>query len=130
MKAPSEITLYIAGAMAKYKDSGYNYSEFNKASTMLRKAGFNVLSPTEHGEKYLDSKPREWFMRLNLKKLLDADAIALLEPDFYEAEGCIRELTIASWCNFDKPRTVQQWMSYAVSYKLSQDKDAKQRLLD
>jgi hypothetical protein len=69
-------TIYISGPMDGYPDD--NYPEFFRAAGVFRKKGFNVLNPPEFQVRSPE-KTRYDYMRLDIKRLADADAVVLLQ---------------------------------------------------
>jgi hypothetical protein len=67
--------LYISGGMTGIKDN--NRPAFAKASKILRKAGYRVISPPDL-DKYSKHRTWEGFLRRDLSFLVKCDAIATL----------------------------------------------------
>lgn len=87
MKAPR---IYISGGMTGLPD--LNFPAFNAEAARLRALGYEVENPTEvklgAGAVWVD------YMRVDLKKMLDCDAIALL-PGWRESRGARVEADLA-----------------------------------
>lgn len=67
--------LYISGGMTGIKDN--NRPAFAKASQILRKAGYRVISPPDL-DKFSRHRTWEGFLRRDLSFLVKCDAIATL----------------------------------------------------
>lgn len=80
--------IYIAGPMTGLPD--LNYPEFNRVAAILRGSGHEVFNPAENPE--CDS----WagYMRISLKQVCDADAIALLDG-YMNSKGARLEALVA-----------------------------------
>lgn len=85
------LTIYVAGPMTGIPDR--NYPAFHAAEEQLTARGFKVLSPTQHGEPE-GVHPWHYYMRLGLRMLLDADAVALL-PGWSRSRGANLEAVVA-----------------------------------
>lgn len=69
--------LYIAGKMTGMPE--FNFPAFHEAAAELRAAGYEVQNPAE-GEHNRDlTKPWNFYMRHDIRMLLDCDGLALLE---------------------------------------------------
>lgn len=76
--------IYIAGPMTGIKD--FNYPKFIYIASILRRLGFEVVSPVEIGDKYgppvvlnSDREKLEKVMNEELKAIERCDAIYLLD---------------------------------------------------
>lgn len=82
--------LYISGPMSGYPD--LNAQAFIAATTALRTAGYEVVSPQELGE------PEGWahqdFMRRDLRHVLDCGGLAML-PGAEWSRGALAEVAAA-----------------------------------
>jgi nucleoside 2-deoxyribosyltransferase len=65
---------YIAGPMTGIPD--FNHRSFNEAAERWREAGWEVVNPVELDDT--THKPRSYYMRQDIKALMDCDAIAML----------------------------------------------------
>lgn len=67
---------YISGPMSG-KDN-HNFEEFNQTASVLRDGGLTISNPAENigGSK---NQSREWFMRLDLQKVMVCNYIVLLD---------------------------------------------------
>lgn len=109
--APREddiLTVYIAGPMTSLPE--FNYPAFHAAEMQLQAAGFRTLNPARN------PKQSSWedYMRVGLRMLLKADAIALL-PGWEKSPGANIEKQLA----FDLglgAGTVEDWLT--VSRKI------------
>lgn len=84
--------IYLAGPMSGITD--FNYPAFNRAAKFLRNLGHEVVNPAEidNGDT---SKPREYYLRHDLKSLLDCNAIAVL-PGWQSSRGARLEMEVAA----------------------------------
>ncbi len=82
--------VYIAGPMSGKVD--FNYPEFNKVATNLRKTGFEVINPAEldgdHNEKW------EYYLKRDIGELIKCDAVAVL-GGWEDSKGANLEVYIA-----------------------------------
>lgn len=70
----------------------YNYPAFNSAAKTLRERGHEALNPAE---VKVDGEPTwEKFMRADLKLIMDADAICLLDG-WEKSRGAVIEKELA-----------------------------------
>lgn len=84
--------VYLAGPMTGYED--YNYPLFESATTWLRLAGYEVVSPHEINPPEIGSDhPWEWYMKRDIVGLLDCEAIVVL-PGWEASRGATLEATI------------------------------------
>ena len=84
------VKIYIAGPMTGLPES--NFPAFALAAEQLTAAGFTVLNPADHGTD--TSKPWHHYIRLGLRMLLDADAVATL-PGWEVSRGATLEVHTA-----------------------------------
>jgi hypothetical protein len=69
--------IYIAGPMSGLPDS--NYPAFHAAAAALRAAGHTVLNPAENPPPPKGHpNPWQYYMRLSVKQIADADAVVML----------------------------------------------------
>jgi Domain of unknown function (DUF4406)/Domain of unknown function (DUF6378) len=93
-ETPAPVTspsVYIAGPMTGFTD--HNYPLFNALAAHLRSHGFTVKNPAENfgGDQ---ARERCEYMQLDLKMLLDAEAIVLM-PGWRDSEGSRMEAAVA-----------------------------------
>jgi nucleoside 2-deoxyribosyltransferase len=85
------LTVYIAGPMAGFED--LNFPAFYAAASAWEDAGWEVVNPAE-----LDFddviNDRRFYLREDIKLLVDCDAIAMLEG-YNDSPGAMLELNIA-----------------------------------
>lgn len=81
--------VYISGKITG--DADYK-QKFKTAQNILESAGFEVFNPAELEDTV---KPWEWYMKQDIKELMDCDAILLLK-DWKESRGARLEAYIAS----------------------------------
>lgn len=89
--------VYVAGPMTGYPE--FNFPAFNAAAHKLRSQGFEVINPAELDAEDLNSDGTaahawEYYLRRDLRVLLDCDAIFLL-PGWAASKGASLELHIA-----------------------------------
>jgi hypothetical protein len=86
-------TLYVSGPMTGYADD--NRPAFHVASASLRARGFEVISPAELDEA--EETPLDWegYLRRDIRKLVDADTLALL-PGWEKSRGARLEILIGT----------------------------------
>ena len=89
--------VYLAGPMSGYPN--HNFDAFAEAAARWRSAGVEVSSPAEmDGDEpdhaALAEVPWEWFIRRDLRVLLDCDAVAVL-PGWQKSRGASLEVTVA-----------------------------------
>jgi hypothetical protein len=71
----------------------WNYDTFNAAAQRLRAAGHEVFNPAEN-DNGSSGKPREFYLRLDVKAVASAEAVAVL-PGWERSEGASLEVHIA-----------------------------------
>lgn len=81
--------VYISGKITG--DADYK-KKFANAEEMARAVGFEVFNPARVPD---EGKPWEWYMKRDIKELMDCDAILLLK-DWEESKGARLEAYIAS----------------------------------
>lgn len=84
--------VYIAGPMTGLPE--FNYPAFHAKAAELRAQGYEVRSPAEQTTGTTD-RPWEFYMRLALRLLLDADEIYML-PGWSNSSGACLEYHIAN----------------------------------
>lgn len=106
---------YIAGPM--HGMEGFNFQEFHKCAEDLRNGGWTVVNPAEidHGREnwpedtetwIVEPEARAFYLRQDLKLLLDCDCIILLDG-WFESKGANIELAAALVAGLD----VYRWNS-------------------
>lgn len=89
----------------------YNWPAFKDAEKRLAEAGYFVLSPTTKGkptgDAYDDDRPYTWYLREDLKVLLEADGVALL-PGSQNSNGARLERYVAEALDMDV-RPLEEW---------------------
>lgn len=68
--------LYLSGPMTGLKN--FNFEEFNDYAKRLREIGYDVVNPAENDNGSRD-KPREFYLRKDIKSMLNADGVATLD---------------------------------------------------
>lgn len=96
------ITLYLAGPMTGLPDD--NRPAFNAAAKALEDAGYEVINPALLPEGW----PREESMRSALRRLMGADAVALL-PGWAESQRALVEMQVARAIDL-KVASVSNWL--------------------
>jgi len=88
--------LYIAGPMTGIPE--YNFPAFNKAATVLRDKGFDVVNPAELDEQDVKdgkaTQPWSYYLRRDLKALLECDGIFALKGHD-QSRGATLEISVA-----------------------------------
>lgn len=84
-------TVYLAGKMTGVTD--WNYPLFNRVAKELRASGWQVENPAETDGGSVD-KPRPFYLREAIRKLLACEAIAML-PGWESSAGARLEYSIA-----------------------------------
>lgn len=82
--------VYIAGPMSGLPE--FNYPSFRRAAHMWRRAGWDVLDPSEKFDGRTDL-PYEIYIKASISDVLCADAIAML-PGWENSKGATLERTI------------------------------------
>lgn len=82
--------IYISGPMTGIPQ--YNSPAFFAAADTIALNGHEPINPAEHVTE--TDKPWEWFMRKDLRLLLDADAVCLL-PGWALSPGATLEAHVA-----------------------------------
>lgn len=90
-------TIYLAGPMSGISD--FNHPEFNAVALQMRQMGMTVLSPTDIDGGSTD-KAWQFYMKLALKMMLNAEAIALL-PGWEKSKGATIELRVAESLGYE-----------------------------
>lgn len=85
--------LFISGGMTFRQDSDWNYPAFYAAEERLSGLGFEVLNPAR-SDGGTTHKPREFYLRLALHLLLQADAVVVL-PGWEQSRGACLEVLVA-----------------------------------
>lgn len=86
--------IYVSGPMTGLPD--HNYPMFYKVSDALRNMGHEVLNPAELDESVVPgSQPWEWYLRRDLKAMLDYDVLVML-PGWQNSKGATLERYVAS----------------------------------
>jgi uncharacterized protein DUF4406 len=103
------IVVYVAGPMSGVPE--FNFPAFKEAEARLTEAGYSVISPVSKGKpssgEYTDDRPYTWYLREDLKMLLEADAIALL-PGSENSNGARLERYVAEKLDY-AVGTVDEW---------------------
>lgn len=90
--------VYIAGPMTGHDD--FNRPAFRAAAAQLTAAGFEVISPVHDDDLEADGTarhPYEWYIRRDLREMLEADAVALL-PGWSASRGARLEREVGIAC--------------------------------
>lgn len=85
-----ELVIYLSGPMTGIAD--YNHPEFCRIARELRDKGYKVISPDE---TVVHLKNWENYMRADIKLLMDADKVAVLEG-WQQSKGAQIEVFLAS----------------------------------
>lgn len=101
--------IYIAGPMTGLPE--FNYPAFNEAAGCLAALGYEPINPADCETHNSTGKPQEWtwYMRHALRKLLDADAVAVLEG-WEDSRGAAVEVYVAGALEL-VVRPVEEWIS-------------------
>lgn len=83
--------VYIAGPMTGLPE--FNFPAFHAAADVWRNSGWEVINPAELDEEDT-TKPWDFYLRRDLKLLVDCDAIAML-PDWELSRGAKLEHYVA-----------------------------------
>lgn len=84
--------LYIAGPMTGYDD--FNFPAFRQAAADLRERGYTVISPHEGAHNRDLTKPWDYYMREDIRLLVECHGLALL-PGWGKSKGAKLEKYIA-----------------------------------
>lgn len=88
--------IYIAGPMTGYPE--HNFPAFHAAAEALRSLGHEVVSPAEldasDDHEALAAVPWDWYLRRDIKLLVDCEAICMLEG-WERSKGATLERYIA-----------------------------------
>lgn len=105
--------LYIAGPMTGIPE--FNYPAFERAREQLEGVGFETMSPTDNAKDHTPgARPYTWYLRADLKMLLECEGIAFL-PYAILSNGASIEAHVAR--ALDLPLgTVEWWLDRAASY--------------
>lgn len=87
--------IYLSGPMTGMPD--HNFPEFNRLAKKLRLAGFGVFNPAENADGDT-TKPREFYMRLDIGMVLKSDSIMLLDG-WRKSKGAVLEVAIGKELN-------------------------------
>ena len=90
-------TIYLAGPMSGIEH--FNHPEFRAVSEGMRQLGMSVLCPADADGGSTDKSWR-FYMRLALKMMLEAEAIALL-PGWEKSKGARIELGLAESLGYE-----------------------------
>jgi len=98
-KINTTLRIYISGPMTGYENS--NYLEFNRVAEEIKDLGFEPINPVELGtgiEKLniTDGEKYKKYMRADIKGMMDADLILMLEG-FKYSRGAMIEKTLAEY---------------------------------
>lgn len=98
--------IYISGPMSGLPD--LNFPAFHDAAAKLRALGHEVFNPAEKQEE--NSPDMTWtdYMRLDIKMLMDCDAVALLAGHGC-SKGAMTELNLSQSLGFDI-RPIEDWL--------------------
>jgi hypothetical protein len=97
------LKVYIAGPMEGVEDN--NHPAFYAAAQAWGDAGWEVINPAELEEKPATPGSWRWYMRRDIKELVDCDAIAMLEGSG-ASKGAMLEQNIAQALGI---RVYQAW---------------------
>lgn len=87
-----KIKVYIAGPMTGLP--GFNFPAFKAAAARLRMYGYDAVSPHEGAHNRDLTQPWDYYMREDIKLLVDCDGMALL-PGWGKSKGAKLEKYIA-----------------------------------
>ena len=82
---------YIAGPMTGMPD--WNFPAFHAAAEKWRENGWEIENPAETDDGDT-TKPREYYMRLDLEKVMSVDAVIVL-PAWENSKGAKLEIAVA-----------------------------------
>lgn len=83
--------VYISGPMTGLPE--HNFPAFHNAAKRLRALGVEVVNPAEINPE--PGMPWAWYMRRDIKALMDCDAVATL-PGWENSKGATLEVQIAT----------------------------------
>lgn len=86
------IRVYIAGPMTGMP--GFNFSAFKAAADQLRAHGYHAVSPHEGAHNNDLTQTWDYYLREDIKLLVDCDGVALL-PGWGKSKGARLEQYIA-----------------------------------
>lgn len=108
--------VYISGPMTGYVD--HNFPAFHAAADHLRGKGYEVVNPAEMDDpsathEELAAIPHWWYLRRDIRALMDCDAIYLL-PGWRWSKGANLEATVAAGCGIDRlePADAEIWRTF------------------
>lgn len=112
MHGAKRMKLFISGPMTGVKN--HNYPVFEQAESVLRSAGYEVVSPRfdEDGNLYdFEANPQkyEYYVKIGLRKMLTCDAVAILDG-WMGSKGAKREVQVADWCGM-RVAPVRMWLA-------------------
>lgn len=82
--------LYLSGPMTGLPE--YNYPAFHREADRLRQLGYTVINPAEIEHEH--DRTWESYMRNDIKALMEAEAVAVLEG-WYDSKGARIEVLLA-----------------------------------
>ena len=94
--------VYLAGPMSGYPSC--NFREFERVTTKLREAGYEVFSPAEYDAKSGfnpdtdKQKPFKHYMQVDLPEVMNSDAVILLKG-WEKSKGANLEVKVAKECD-------------------------------
>lgn len=91
------MTIYISGGMSGLPD--LNFPAFHAAAAKIRAQGFEVLNPAESPHNDDLTLPWEYYLRQDLKDLLECDQIYMLSG-WSKSRGATLERHVASELGF------------------------------
>lgn len=106
--------LYLCGPMSGLPDS--NYPAFHRAAAELRAAGYQVTNPAENGLG--PDAPWLAHMRVDIKALMDCDAIAAL-GGWSKSHGATIEFDLALELGIDVG-AYEFWLAKACAKTLAE----------
>lgn len=97
--------LYVSGPMSGVAE--HNFPEFHAATTRLRKAGFQVVSPAELGD--YDGWTWEQYLKRDLVELVKCEGVAVLR-NWHTSRGAQLEVYVADALKLPV-KTVDLWIT-------------------
>lgn len=88
------MNIYISGPMSGYEN--HNFPAFYDIERKLLKLGYKVTNPASFDGENDDGKSWEYYLKRDIKKMLDCDAICVF-GDWKKSRGATAEVTIAEW---------------------------------